>query len=81
MEHFGLSNIFSKGESLKTACGSPCYAAPEMLSQSGGILHLKANENKGFYPVEDWMINREEAKKHGLEVVIAKEGDLWALCE
>ncbi len=22
------------------------YAAPEMLSQSGGILHLKANENK-----------------------------------
>jgi beta-glucanase (GH16 family) len=44
------------------------YAAPEMLSQSGGILHLKANENKGFYPVEDWMINREEAKKHGLEI-------------
>jgi beta-glucanase (GH16 family) len=44
------------------------YAAPEMLSQSGGILHLKANENKGFYPVEDWMINHEEAKKHGLEI-------------
>ena len=44
------------------------YAAPEMLSHSGGILHLKANENKGFYPVEDWMINHEEAKKHGLEI-------------
>ena len=29
---FGLSNIYSKGETLKTACGSPCYAAPEMLS-------------------------------------------------
>jgi beta-glucanase (GH16 family) len=44
------------------------YAAPEMLSQSGGLLHLKANENKGFYPVEEWMINRDEAKKHGLEI-------------
>jgi beta-glucanase (GH16 family) len=44
------------------------YAAPEMLSQSGGILHLKVSENKGFYPVEDWMINHEEAKKHGLEI-------------
>ena len=28
---FGLSNIYSEGELLKTACGSPCYAAPEML--------------------------------------------------
>ena len=29
---FGLSNIYRKGEQLKTACGSPCYAAPEMIS-------------------------------------------------
>ncbi|CAD8089552.1 unnamed protein product [Paramecium sonneborni] len=29
---FGLSFIsFTQGELLKTACGSPCYAAPEML--------------------------------------------------
>ena len=30
---FGLSNIYSnsKGELLSTPCGSPCYAAPEML--------------------------------------------------
>ena len=27
---FGLSNTYS--ELLKTACGSPCYAAPEMIS-------------------------------------------------
>jgi 5'-AMP-activated protein kinase, catalytic alpha subunit len=27
---FGLSNLYEKGESLKTACGSPCYAAPEV---------------------------------------------------
>ncbi|MEY4659449.1 MAG: hypothetical protein RJB36_1215, partial [Bacteroidota bacterium] len=44
------------------------YAAPEMLSQQNGILHLRARENKEFYPVEDWMINHEEAKKHGLEI-------------
>ena len=29
---FGLSNTFSKNEYLKTACGSPCYAAPEMIA-------------------------------------------------
>ena len=29
---FGLSNIYAKGELLKTPCGSPCYAAPEMIS-------------------------------------------------
>ena len=28
---FGLSNTYKKNERLKTACGSPCYAAPEML--------------------------------------------------
>ena len=29
---FGLSNTFTKDELLKTACGSPCYAAPEMIA-------------------------------------------------
>ena len=29
---FGLSNTFSPGEQLKTACGSPCYAPPEMIA-------------------------------------------------
>eukprot|EP00347_Sterkiella_histriomuscorum_P006969 403350750 len=29
---FGLSNTYEKGATLKTACGSPCYAAPEMIA-------------------------------------------------
>ncbi|KAL4462024.1 hypothetical protein ABPG74_000869 [Tetrahymena malaccensis] len=29
---FGLSNMYEDGQTLKTACGSPCYAAPEMVS-------------------------------------------------
>ena len=29
---FGLSSIYNKGDLLSTACGSPSYAAPEMLS-------------------------------------------------
>ena len=29
---FGLSNTYIQDELLSTACGSPCYAAPEMLS-------------------------------------------------
>ena len=27
---FGLSNMYEKQDTLKTACGSPCYAAPEV---------------------------------------------------
>ena len=29
---FGLSNMYEQGSTLKTACGSPCYAAPEMIA-------------------------------------------------
>ena len=29
---FGLSNTYKKGDMLRTACGSPCYAAPEMIA-------------------------------------------------
>lgn len=29
---FGLSNTYEEGQKLKTACGSPCYAAPEMIA-------------------------------------------------
>lgn len=29
---FGLSNYFSESKLLKSSCGSPCYASPEMLS-------------------------------------------------
>lgn len=28
---FGLSNTFKAHEKLVTACGSPCYAAPELI--------------------------------------------------
>ena len=31
---FGLSNTYPEGGLLKTACGSPCYAAPEMVEGS-----------------------------------------------
>jgi 5'-AMP-activated protein kinase catalytic alpha subunit len=34
---FGLSNTYQEGQKLKTACGSPCYAAPEMLCKT--IVH------------------------------------------
>jgi len=29
---FGLSNKYENGQLLNTACGSPCYAAPEMIA-------------------------------------------------
>ena len=31
MVDFGLSNTYKVGEKLATACGSPCYAAPELI--------------------------------------------------
>jgi serine/threonine protein kinase len=36
---FGLSNTYKPDEELKTACGSPCYAAPEMIAgkKYGGL--------------------------------------------
>jgi 5'-AMP-activated protein kinase catalytic alpha subunit len=59
---FGLSNTFSQNELLKTACGSPCYAAPEMIAgkkyegskvdvwSSGVIMYALIC---GFLPFED----------------------------
>lgn len=59
---FGLSNIWKGDEQLKTACGSPCYAAPEMIAgkfydgtavdiwSSGVILYAMMC---GFLPFED----------------------------
>lgn len=38
MADFGLSNTYKENESLKTACGSPCYAAPEVEMYSIIIL-------------------------------------------
>lgn len=28
---FGLGNLYDENQKLKTACGSPCYAAPEVV--------------------------------------------------
>jgi len=59
---FGLSNTYKSGELLKTACGSPCYAAPEMIAgkwysglrvdiwSSGVILFAML---AGYLPFED----------------------------
>lgn len=30
---FGLGKPYNPGELIKTACGSPCYAAPEMVAR------------------------------------------------
>jgi 5'-AMP-activated protein kinase catalytic alpha subunit len=59
---FGLSNLYHPDQLLKTACGSPCYAAPEMIARklyvpskvdiwsSGVVLFAMVC---GFLPFED----------------------------
>lgn len=60
---FGLSNTYkSNTDTLKTACGSPCYAAPEMIAgkryqglgvdiwSSGVVLYAMIC---GYLPFED----------------------------
>lgn len=59
---FGLSNMYEKNQLLKTACGSPCYAAPEMIAgkkyhgirtdiwSSGVVLYAMVC---GYLPFED----------------------------
>lgn len=59
---FGLSNMYSPDQLLKTACGSPCYAAPEMIARkmyvplksdiwsSGVVLYAMVC---GYLPFED----------------------------
>ena len=59
---FGLSNTYKPNELLQTACGSPCYAAPEMIAghkysgsrvdlwSSGVILFAMVS---GYLPFED----------------------------
>lgn len=59
---FGLSNTYKQGELLQTACGSPCYAAPEMIAgqkytgsrvdlwSTGVILFAMVS---GYLPFED----------------------------
>ena len=61
---FGLGKIFSKGELLKTQCGSPFYASPEMINGDnyngaisdiwslGVILYLMLFEELPFMDVE-----------------------------
>ena len=45
---FGLSTRCAPGQVLKHSCGSPCYAAPEMLTASG--------QKHGYvgHPVDVW---------------------------
>ena len=64
---FGLSNTYKKGETLQTACGSPCYAAPEMVAgkkydglaadmwSCGVIIYAMVC---GFLPFEDPKTNK-----------------------
>lgn len=64
---FGLSNTFKAGDKLQTACGSPCYAAPEMVAgqkydgqaadmwSCGVIIYAMVC---GFLPFEDPKTNK-----------------------
>ena len=40
---FGLSTSFVKGKDLKSFCGSPCYAAPEIVESKAGYNPIQSD--------------------------------------
>ena len=46
---FGLSNFVEKSILLETACGSPCYAPPEMVSGKYMMVKLEISGPWGSY--------------------------------
>ena len=68
---FGLSNSYKKNQLLKTACGSPCYAPPEMILEqnynaaksdiwsSGIILYLMICGKLPFYHEENQIMYQQ----------------------
>ena len=68
---FGLSNSYKKNQLLKTACGSPCYAPPEMILEqnyngaesdiwsSGIILYLMVCGKLPFYHEENQIMYQQ----------------------
>lgn len=37
---FGLSNTYNKGIKVNTACGSPCYASPEVINKKNLLIFI-----------------------------------------
>ena len=53
---FGLSNLMKDGEFLRTSCGSPNYAAPEVVSgklYAGTCIHVHVHVCAYMYVVID----------------------------
>ncbi|CAK80597.1 unnamed protein product (macronuclear) [Paramecium tetraurelia] len=78
---FGLSNTYKPNELLKTACGSPCYAAPEMiqgLKYSGYLIDIWSCGIVlyamlcGYLPFEDQNTNQLYKKIIAGELVFPK---------
>ena len=59
---FGLSNMYEKNETLKTACGSPCYAAPE-VRYAHFSLFLGSSEIQTEISVPDFHMRLEERNR------------------
>ena len=78
---FGLSNMYETGATLKTACGSPCYAAPEMIAgkryyglktdiwSSGVVFYAMVC---GYLPFEDPKTSNLYKKIMGAEYTLPK---------
>ncbi|CAD8163893.1 unnamed protein product [Paramecium octaurelia] len=78
---FGLSNTYKPNELLKTACGSPCYAAPEMiqgLKYSGYLIDIWSCGIVlyamlcGYLPFEDQNTNQLYKKIIACELTFPK---------
>ena len=53
---FGLSNLMSDGKFLKTSCGSPNYAAPEVKFINNDFLKIVNGERYYGAAVDTWSV-------------------------
>lgn len=78
---FGLSNVMTDGDFLRTSCGSPCYACPEYVASINRLWVSTDKNGKGLSAQSEQPLNaRFVALSNWFARVYAgPEVDVWSI--